>query len=198
MALNESKNLHSKGVISWFSTLACLPDKYNIQIDSEIDIYQTATKLKSNDKVKWLERLHASDKLRTYRTFKTTHNMESYLISIKDIRKRALISRMRISAHTLEIEVGRHKYPKTPADQRFCKKCSTVVEDEKHFIIACPAYSSASQPLISYILTMCPNFGSVVDSDKLIWLMTADDPFIIAQLANFIGKASNIRCTKQI
>jgi len=31
--------------------------------------------------------------------------MESYLISIKDIRKRALISMMRISAHTVEIEV---------------------------------------------------------------------------------------------
>ena len=40
--------------------------------------------------------------------------------------------KLRISAHKLNIEVGR--YNKTPRNERFCKKCNTrEIEDEMHF-----------------------------------------------------------------
>ena len=167
--------MHSIGITTWFSTLACLTDKYNIQTDKEIDIPLTISTLQASYKDKWLERINTSEKLRTYRTFKPTHKMEAYLNAFKDVRKRALISKIRISAHTLEIEVGRHKQPKIPALQRFCKKCSTSVEDEKHFLLACPAYDIARQSLFAYIYTVCPNFIMLNDTDQLIWLMSADD-----------------------
>ena len=186
MALMESRNLHNIGITTWFSTLACLTDKYNIQTDKEIDIPLTISTLQATYKDKWLERINTSEKLRTYRTFKPTHKMEAYLNTFKDVRKRALISKIWISAHTLEIEVGRHKQPKIPALQRFCKKCSTSVEDEKHFLLACPAYD-----------TVCPNFIMLNDTDKLIWLMSADDQTMITQLACFINKASNIISIRQ-
>ena len=76
MALMESRNLHSIGITTWFSTLACLTDKYNIQTDKEIDIPLTTSTLQATYKDKWLERINTSEKLRTYRTFKPTHKRD--------------------------------------------------------------------------------------------------------------------------
>jgi hypothetical protein len=51
----------------------------------------------------------------------------------EDLRR--MLTKLRISAHSLAIETGRYGTTKIPADQKFCKFCPTNVEDEVHFII---------------------------------------------------------------
>ena len=42
----------------------------------------------------------------------------------------------------MKIETGRYTKPVTPSDQRSCKYCKHLVEDEIHFLFQCPQYSS--------------------------------------------------------
>ena len=53
---------------------------------------------------------------------------------------RVVITRWRLSNHSLNIETGRYTKPKTPRENRVCSMCM-VVEDEQHVIYECPRYS---------------------------------------------------------
>ena len=45
------------------------------------------------------------------------------------------LTKIRISAHDLLIESGRHFWPRIPRGQRICVQCNQV-EDEEHFFMA--------------------------------------------------------------
>jgi hypothetical protein len=63
--------------------------------------------------------------------------MENYILS-KKLPKWHSFSKLKTSSHALQIETGRYKSPKIPADQRFCTLCNTgEVEDEQHFMLSC-------------------------------------------------------------
>ena len=47
--------------------------------------------------------------------------------------KTSIITKFRISAHTLNIEKGRYTRPKVPREKRTCKYCNDM-ESEAHFI----------------------------------------------------------------
>ena len=80
-------------------------------------------------------------KLRTYAKFKDNFEFEKYLCVLKDVSVRKSFTRLRISAHNLPIETGRHKRPtKTPPDQRFCSSCSEI-GNECHYILTCSKFS---------------------------------------------------------
>lgn len=75
-------------------------------------------------KMKWSERLDKCQmeqigKLRTYATFKKQFMYEPYLNVIKDPIVRSCVTKLRISAHKLEIETGR--YCNVTAENRLCK-----------------------------------------------------------------------------
>ena len=52
---------------------------------------------------------------------------------------RKIISRWRLSNHTLKIETQRYTRPKTPRNERVCSFCNTL-EDEQHVVFDCPLY----------------------------------------------------------
>ncbi len=54
------------------------------------------------------------NKLRIYNTFKSTFEYENYLDYGSDFRQRKIVTKLRISAHSFEIEVGRHKTKNGP------------------------------------------------------------------------------------
>ena len=54
---------------------------------------------------------------------------------------RSLLSKLRLSAHPLNIEVGRYCIPPIPRSDRFCKFCLNEVEDEQHFLLFCTKYN---------------------------------------------------------
>ena len=96
--------------------------------------------LKTVFKESWSSYVKSSSKLEFYRDVKSHFEKESYLDQITKYTDRANITRLRISAHRLEIETGR--YNNTPRDDRICSWCNTVlgtriIENEWHLLHEC-------------------------------------------------------------
>ena len=77
------------------------------------------------------------NKLRFYKTLKSSLTPEPYIINVLNRSQRAWLTRYRVSAvPTLGIESGRYTRPITPVTSRICKYCtSNQIDDEKHAII---------------------------------------------------------------
>ena len=82
------------------------------------------------------EKLASSEKLTFYKHIDRDYSLAPYLLNIKNHNFRQALTKLRISAHKLEIESGR--YNKTQREKRICKVCSIAVEDELHFSTSCP------------------------------------------------------------
>ena len=75
------------------------------------------------------EALVKKGKLRTFYTFKSTFQKEIYLDTLMNRIHQKSLTKLRISAHKLEIENGR--YSRKSVADRVCKKCNyNKVEDE--------------------------------------------------------------------
>ena len=81
----------------------------------------------------------STGKLRIYKTFKKEFKLETYLLLFKNYKHRKKLTKLRISAHSLQIEKGiYHKPQKIPIEERFCLDCTAGdVEDEMHFLMKC-------------------------------------------------------------
>ena len=55
--------------------------------------------------------------------------------------KRIVISKWRLSSHSLNVEKGCYTSPITPGEERTCRICPTCVEDEQHVLFDCPLYN---------------------------------------------------------
>jgi hypothetical protein len=90
-------------------------------------------------------------KLSTYFKFKFTFNYESYL-NMNNFNNRRILTRFRLSNHSLRIETGRHerklntvsgKLELLPRCERLCQHCShCLIENELHFVLECLLYNS--------------------------------------------------------
>lgn len=114
-------------------------------------------------------------KLRTYRTFKSKFKIENFLLSEKNFNRKRHFVKLRVSAHNLQIEVGRHTSPKTPAENRFCQLCNLqAVEDEMHFVLHCPFYQTERAALYSSFSNNFPNFTSLIGTEKFSFIMSCN------------------------
>ena len=104
------------------------------------------------------------------------------------------LTKLRISAHSLLIEKGRHFRPKLERKNRLCNICNEL-EDEKHFLLYCQKFTNLRSELFSalniQINDLCPRntyCNSVVK--KLMNPVNKDETFYIC---NFITSCFNIR-----
>ena len=134
----------------------------------------------------WNSRLVESSRANFYRLFsKFEHQL--YLETIKVTKFRITLSKLRLSSHRLEIEVGRWARPnRTPLDQRKCRVCDKV-EDEFHFILECGLYSQIRKIYIKKYFWGRPNMI------KLKELMQTTNERTLLNLALFTEKAFKIR-----
>ena len=97
---------------------------------------------------------------------------------------------MRISAHRLRSEQGR--YQDTPRQNKICHRCnSSEVDDEIHFLFSCKSYVLQRNVIDMTVNAVCPNFRSLSQDDKLIWLVNAENVNILIQICELM-KESNI------
>ena len=121
----------------------------------------------------WLNKIKQERKMRTYIQFKTSFVSEDYL-SIKNELHRKAMSKLRISAHTLQIERGRYTTPPTPVEKRTCQHCpENQVEDEYHFLITCNKFSTARANLYSTIDGLCDQFKKLDNYAKFMYMLSA-------------------------
>ena len=108
------------------------------------------------------------NKLRTYRLLKKNCLYENYLSIVTNAKHRAALTKLRISAHNLEIETGRYK--KIPSSSRKCTVCDqNKVEDEMHFLLECKLYENERTQMFKEInLIQCNN----TNINKMITMLT--------------------------
>ena len=88
----------------------------------------------------WYGSVNASSKLEVVKCTNKVFHFEKYLKCIKTDSHRIALARLRCSAHKLAIEEGRLR--NIERSLRLCQFCNSgVIEDEFHFLLACPAYS---------------------------------------------------------
>ena len=106
---------------------------------------------------------HSGNKLRTYRSFKTDLKYEKYLDFELNYKKRKNITKLRISAHSLEIERGRYKTKNgniLPVVDRLCTSCSQI-EDERHLLLHCNVYDNERLVMINKISDIFPSYTNM-------------------------------------
>ena len=92
-----------------------------------------------------------SSRANSYSIF-SNFDHQLYLETVKVTRFRVGFSKLRVSSHRLEIEVGRWTRPnRTPIEQRKCRICNTV-EDEFHFRLECKSYNQIRKKYIVVVL----------------------------------------------
>ena len=82
--------------------------------------------------------LNKTGKFYFYSTILGKFELQKYLEFPLAKELRSLLTKLRISAHSLPIETGR--YNNTLKEQRFCKHCPTSVENESRFILYCSGF----------------------------------------------------------
>ena len=109
------------------------------------------------------------NKLRFYKTLKSSFTQEPYISNILNKSQRAWLTRYRVSAvPTLGIESGRYTRPVTPVTSRLCKYCSSnKIDDEKHAILECSTFSIKRNCFIGKFTSLMPNFGQMNLEHKL-------------------------------
>lgn len=128
--------------------------------------------------------------LRTYKLFKNSHHVETYLLSVKNAGHRKNITRFRVSSHDLEIEKGRHCRPKIPASDRLCKFCSAnAVDDELHLLTSCVYHDVERDILYQCVLQYITNLMFMDDRLAFISILQTENQHILAALGSFLSAA---------
>ena len=102
----------------------------------------------------WKAAKSTSPKLQFYNSIKLSFSKEPYLDAIKNAHDRYHMTRLRISAHDLNIERGR--YINIERSRRFCIWCKTSmglenIEDEFHLLNSCDLYAKSRAKLAIHI-----------------------------------------------
>ena len=140
---------------------------------------------------KWNEGLNNTSKAETYKSFKTLLEPEKYLSLNLPFVMKSMLARFRTSTHDLMIEKGRH----IGLDRylRHCPLCKRrnilIVENEFHFLIECAEYEELRQEIFGH------SFFRRRNIHVFNWVMSNNDPRIIAKLSKFIYRAFDLRKT---
>ena len=166
-------------------------------------------RLKQNFKQSWQSGLNSSTKLETYCTLKSEFVKEPYLDIVKTYTDRVSLTRLRISAHNLEIEMGRRT--NTPRIARICKWCNLslgaeTTENETHLINDCDLYAQFRRNLILKLKHLHTEFSSrTATSINDILSCTTSKPELISSpkydnqchqlrlIARFVNRCFSVR-----
>ena len=111
-------------------------------------------------KDEWLENIHNKPTLRMYLRFKTNLSLEPYVEYHMQKRQRSLLAQYRLGILPLRIETGR--YDNTPVENRTCQLCDLgAIEDEYHFVMACPLFAEFINILFQNAGRLIVNFNHV-------------------------------------
>ena len=204
-AFVESKTISAR--CGWFKNVKSIMTKCGISIDSVLykDKQSIITQVKNyfqNVFIKqWKSELSNDsrnkdhgNKLRTYRSFKTTFAREHYLNACLNKAHCSSFAKLRLGAHNLQIERDRYSKIRIPPEQRLCKICNSgCCEDEFHFIMVCKRYDAQRSELFSKIKERYSLFSGLNFNTKFIWLFANADEAVIKIFAAFISDIFHLR-----
>ena len=140
-------------------------------------------KLNEQDNIEWHNDLHNDranvqngNKLRTYRLYKNSVEVESYVKTNIPRMERRTMALFRSGSLPLAYETGRYSRPPVPINDRLCTLCdNNAIETEKHFFMECPLYSDLRFDLFSECTKSINNFNVLNTDQKFYSIMTSQD-----------------------
>ena len=103
------------------------------------------------------------------------------------------IARFRLSSHNLNIEIGRHKRPYVPAEDRICEKCDlNVVEDEFHCLMICTNWIELRTRLFEEACSTINGFLVLNHTEQFHEIMISKNANLNFALGKFLYKALKI------
>ena len=114
------------------STCLALAKKKLIEIDTQKWHNQLFTDGKGLD---------SGNKLRTYRKYLETLNIEPYVKMNMSRDHRRILAKFRSCTIPLAVETGRYTKPKTPHAERLCKLCDRAAVEEEHLSFSLIVFS---------------------------------------------------------
>ena len=73
-----------------------------------------------------------------------------------------------------------------------------MVEDEEHFLLHCPTYSSHRCNMLVKVAQKFPSVQGLDNSEKFVWLLSQDDNDCIIWVSNFIFSSMKKRKKKLV
>ena len=122
----------------------------------------------------WNHTLQHSQKLNFHYKIKTNYSPSAYLDLTRKNPSRKTLVKLRISSHKLRTETGRHD--NTACDIRLRNLCNcNRIEDETHFLLHCPRFSSIREMFFSKVEPKIPflrlqSWDLITASDEFYWL----------------------------
>ena len=101
---------------------------YNVKLyDKPNDIKLKVRKhFESATMISLKENILLDKKLKTFALVKSNLKFESYLDVLTDFSQRSYLAKLRLSAHNLQIEIGRFGKNRTPRLERYCLYCKSL------------------------------------------------------------------------
>ena len=135
------------------------------------------------------------NKLRFYKTFKGTFSREPYLDMVNNRNQRVWLSRLRVSAHHLQIEVGRWSRPPVPPSERVCRYCSDAsIDSEDHFLHDCVTFVLKQNCFFTKLDTVVPGFLQLSRQHKILTMLCPTSIQATKLVSKFIGILFKARC----
>ena len=130
--------------------------------------------------------LKRTKKLTVYKLIKSDYRIEPHLIYLNNKKHQRALTRLRVSSHKLNIELGRHLRPPIPRANRLCNFCnSKEVDDEIHFLTKCELYSEVRYHLFDEIQRHQHNSHNLSPENLYQCVMTSKSEKGLTAIAKF-------------
>lgn len=137
-----------------------------------------------------------TDKI-SYGNMKKEYVMEKYLKVVNKPSHRVAISKFRLNAHRLRINLGcyENKGGPIPVEQRTCLYCkNNTIENEKHFILECKTYENTRNTFIKEFSIKFTQFSSLSEKEKTLAILNTEDKAMSNLVGKFLNEIYKQRC----
>ena len=201
-----SQHLANNGIKNWNYKVRSLCSKFNCesilnlaeQIGKKNLVTHISNAVNSFVENRWKEAIfndkrknpNARNKLRTYRTFKSTYGTAQYVNTFMKKCNRRALALFRSGCAPIGIETGR--YNNTPLHDRMCNLCNmNYIEDEFHCFIICPTYNDIRSLFLIDMFKCNPSFTNLSHNDKFNFVMS--DGNHCCRVAKFANQIFTLR-----
>ena len=205
LAMSESKELSRQGVDCWQSRVDQMSEVLNLPAMrySKSSGRRLTACLQSKFDRHWLDTIQETrtgpdsvehNKLLCYSSFKCHFRPEPYIDLVRNRNQRCHLSRLRVSAHHLGVEVQRYHRPPVPRSERYCVYCplgtpeTRPVDDEQHCLTECVVGQTERPSVYSSIDSTYTGFAALSNEDKFKFLVCPSNAVDCKIVSRFLQK----------
>ena len=160
----------------------------NINDYNIYDARATLQNLQENYESIYHDYMSSHTKLKIFNSIKRCYSRPKYLDIVKS-SDRCSLTKLRLSAHSLPIEIGRYK--NIDQKNRFCDVCdSKCIGDEYHLLFNCSNQHLVKlrDIFLKQIYNKCDQLKSLPTYQQFLYLMSAYDVSVIETFCNYVNK----------